>query len=100
SPGCERITGYNTDEFLENPNLFEKIIHPDDLALISKHLQNVSTDHDMCSEIEYRIITKQGTERWISHECHPVYNDKNVFLGRRGSNKDITGQKLAETKLH
>lgn len=24
SPGCERITGYNTDEFLENPNLFEK----------------------------------------------------------------------------
>ena len=35
SPVCERITGYGSDTFLEDPLLFVKIAHPEDKKLVS-----------------------------------------------------------------
>jgi len=34
SPSCKQITGYEAQEFLENPDLFLQIIHPEDRNLI------------------------------------------------------------------
>ena len=41
SPSCERITGYRAEEFLHEPALLERIVHPDDRALIVGHLEQV-----------------------------------------------------------
>ncbi len=30
SPSCERISGYSPDAYVQDPSLFEKIVHPDD----------------------------------------------------------------------
>ena len=30
SPSCERITGYTSEEFMQDPDLYLRIIHPDD----------------------------------------------------------------------
>lgn len=30
SPACERITGYTQSDFLNDPGLFNRLIHPDD----------------------------------------------------------------------
>jgi PAS domain S-box-containing protein len=99
SPSCERITGYQAQEFINRTELLEKIIHPDDHNFLSKHL-----DEEMESKnaliIEFRIITSSGDERWIAHICQPVYGDDGNFLGRRASNRDITEKKQSETALH
>ncbi len=97
SPSCERITGYLPDEFIKEPTLLEKIIHPHEIE-IREHLQKESTTPQSHIEIEYRIITKQGEQRWIAHGCQPVYNKEGEFIGRRASNRDITKRKKAESE--
>ena len=98
SPSCERITGYLPDEFIKEPTLLEKIIHPHNIE-IREHIQNESKGQQRHDVIEYRIITKQGEQKWIAHGCQPVYNNEGEFLGRRVSNREITKRKKAESKL-
>ena len=101
SPSCQRITGYGVAEFLADPALVKKIIHPDDQpAVVRHHDEAFQSPH--YSHLEYRIITKDGAVRWISHYCQPVYSEDGTFLGRRASNREITRKKEAEqaTKLN
>ena len=98
SPSCKRITGYNADEFKKNNALLLNIIHPDDRPFVLEHLKNESAVLDVC-HLDFRIITKNGDERWISHYCQPVYNRDGEDLGRRASNPDITERKQIEANL-
>ena len=95
SPSCERVTGYSPDDFKKDPKLLEKITHPEDLASFSRHIAEIS-EKSGAQYAEFRIITRDGKERWIGHVCQPVLNDEGVVLGRRSSNQDITGQKQVE----
>ena len=97
SPSCERITGFKPEEFIENPELITKIVHPDDKALIESHYKSINSTE--LPDVDYRIITKGGEVRWIAHGCQPVFDDKGKWLGRRGSNRDITERKKAEEAL-
>jgi PAS domain S-box-containing protein len=49
--------------------------------------------------MDFRIINRSGEIRWISHYCQPVYSKDGVFIGRRGSNRDITERKETEETL-
>ena len=99
SPSCERITGYRADEFKEAPDLLETIIHPDDRALVVKHLRAELSSRDVLS-YRFRIVHKNGEERWIGHICQQVFGSDGSLLGRRASNRDITDQIKAEKALH
>jgi len=98
SPSCERISGYQSQEFIHNYELLEKIVHPEDRDFVCKHILEEMERHDV-SMIEFRIITRSGKERWVAHICQPVYDDDGNFIGRRASNRDITEKKRGETAL-
>jgi len=95
---CQEITGYSPDEFQKDPMLLTKIIHKDDKAIFDQHLDSMVTNKPH-KNIEFRIITKDGHIRWISHNCNKIYDSSGNFLGVRGSNLDITEQKLASEEL-
>ncbi|MDD1751702.1 MAG: PAS domain S-box protein, partial [Methanotrichaceae archaeon] len=96
SPSCERITGYSMNEFMTDPKLIEKIVHPDDSEHFSRHfLEN----DDKAISIDFRIIARNREERWISHICQSVYSSDGRYLGRRASNRDITDHKQTEYAL-
>ncbi len=98
SPACERTTGYRVEEFLNEPALLERIVHPDDRALFSGHLgQSMSRNGD--DAINFRIITRGGEVRWIGHRCRSIHGREGQYLGRRGANSDITERKRAEEKM-
>ena len=99
SPSCERITGYKAEAFSENPDLFEKILHPDDCEFFQKHADSIETNAGPDEYTEFRIITRDGLTTWIGHLCRPIYSSDGEYLGRRGSNRDITERKLAEMAL-
>ena len=99
SPSCERITGYRQEEFMADPWLINKIVHLDDKEKISKHL-NVESIHEGVLHMDYRIISRNGEERWISHYCQAVYGKDGSWLGRRSSNRDFTERKRVETELY
>ena len=98
SPSCERTTGYSPGEFIKDPGLLEKITHPEDHKLVSKHIHDYS-DREKVMEIDFRIITRKGDTRWISHVCQPVHDNDGNWLGRRTSNRDITHQRELEAQL-
>jgi len=98
SPSCRRITGYDTEEFLADPNAFYRIIHPDDRSRFESHQYKVEQGITS-GEVEFRIIRPDGTSRWIGHVCQPVFDNDGHFSGTRGSNRDITVHKQAEEEM-
>jgi len=99
SPSCTRISGYLPEEFIKDPNLLKSIIHPDNIQVYCDHLDTIYSSHDDVAEIEFRIITKNGEERWVGHACKAVFNDDGKYLGRRISSRDITDRKRKEKEL-
>ena len=98
SPACERVTGYSADEFIAHPKLIQEIVFEEDGEMIIEHHKNSHLDH-ISHDLEYRIITKEGELRWISHSCSPIFNEKGEYLGQRGTNRNITDRKRAEIEL-
>ena len=98
SPACRRVTGFSAAEFTKDPSLFLQIVHPEDRPLVEKHL-----DHErhriQHGDIDFRIVTRDGEQRWINHACQPVYGRDGSWLGWRGSNRDITDRKGSEQAL-
>jgi PAS domain S-box-containing protein len=99
SPSCERITGYQAQEFQADPRLLEEIIHPDDRAVAVDHFDHEAVEGSRLPPLEFRVITRRGEERWLEHVCQPVYDAAGNYLGRRGSNRDATERKRVEEAL-
>jgi PAS domain S-box-containing protein len=97
SPSCARITGHDKEEFLSDPSLRIRMIHPDDINIFKSHLNEEK--QKKTGEIEFRIVRKDGEVRWISHACQPVFDEEGRFIGTRGSSRDITYLKQAEEAL-
>jgi diguanylate cyclase (GGDEF)-like protein/PAS domain S-box-containing protein len=98
SPSCKRISGHDDVEFISNASLFMDIIHPQDLERYKTHQKRV-IEEKAAGEIEFRILHADGHELWINYICHPVFDKSGVYLGIRGSNRDITIRKQAEMEL-
>ncbi|MDJ0783428.1 MAG: response regulator [Desulfosarcinaceae bacterium] len=98
SPSCERITGYTASEFQARPELMVDIVHTADRPMVVQHLAEMAARKESC-HLEFRIVTRDGAMRWISHNCRPVHDGGGGFLGRRMSNRDITRRKRYENDL-
>jgi PAS domain S-box-containing protein len=98
SPACERVTGYSPEEFTASPQLLESLIHAEDQPLWKDHCHG-RMPNGSPRPLEFRIVTKTGQTRWVSHICSPIYDDYGTCLGVRGSHRDITERRLAEEEL-
>jgi PAS domain S-box-containing protein len=98
SPSCERLTGYRSEEFIADPSLVLRIVHPDDRATVAKHVMEDFAAQEPL-HMDLRIITRSGEERFISHYCQGVFGKDGEWLGRRSSNRDISVRKRAEVEL-
>ncbi|MBR9980228.1 MAG: PAS domain S-box protein, partial [Desulfatitalea sp.] len=98
SPSCERFTGYAAAEFLENHDLIERIVHPEDIAHFQKHIIQEGTG-DRGEHVDFRIVHKSGHTVWMNHHCLPIRRPDGTLLGRRVSNRDITDRKRMDQQL-
>lgn len=99
SPSCERISGYSPSEFVEDPSMLHEIVHPEDRDLFDRHLDDSGFHQDIC-HMEFRIVRRDGEQCWINHTCIPLHDREGDYLGRRGSNQDITYRKKMEKILN
>ena len=97
SPSCERVTGYSRAEFLAEPDLIYRIIHPDDQHLMADHRTDAA--HKDESGVDFRIVRRDGEIRWIAHGCSAVFGRDGQFMGRRANNRDITERVQAEATV-
>jgi len=57
----------------KNPNIF----HPEDIQKVQQALSK-ALKGEKGAGFEYRIITKKGDIKWISHSWSPIYIDKKL----------------------
>ncbi len=95
SPACERVTGYSAEAFLSGAINIDHILSPQESAATLSHLKETEFQ-TAAHELDFRILTRAGEERWLNHVCQPIYDNNGRYLGRRASNRDITERKLAE----
>ena len=99
SPACERITGRTAEEFVADPDLLLAITHPDDVAMVREHIQADVSHRPVDDRLEFRIFSTTDDERVIEHRCQDVVDGDGAYLGRRGSNRDITERKRGEAEI-
>lgn len=97
SPKCQQLYGYSDREFFDIPDLFVKIIHPDDAERLVGELRNVFAGK-MVSQ-EYRIIRRDGAVLWVRESALPTLDEQGKFLRLDASVYDITALKTAEQAL-
>lgn len=99
SPSAFRITGYYSEDFINDPQLFDNLIHPDDRSEVLKHTNRMIQGIEDFYHLDFRIITRKGDIRWISQYAQPIRDVEDVFIGIRGSNRDFTQRKMADIAL-
>jgi diguanylate cyclase (GGDEF)-like protein/PAS domain S-box-containing protein len=99
SRGCEQLTGYTSNEMINNPLYgFNNITHAEDLPKVLANLQKVRNTPDSYV-LEYRILTKQGQEKWVWEKGHSTFDEQGNFLGVEGFITDISELKRIEEAL-
>ncbi|MGB3652790.1 MAG: PAS domain S-box protein [Rivularia sp. (in: cyanobacteria)] len=96
------ILGYSSQEIQEmGNNLFQKIIHPEDLAKVVSGFQKIAASEDgEIHESEYRVKQADGEYRWLySRDTVFTRNLNGKVTQFLGVATDITERKLAEIKL-
>ncbi len=96
----QKVTGYSQDEFLSDARLLLKIIHPDDFTEIKVKLGNLLNSPDrVTSELELRIINKDGNVVWVRNKVNLVRDANGKIQRIYGLVSDITLNRRAEEDL-
>ncbi len=94
-PGCYAITGYTSEDYVKNPELWYKMVHSDDRAAVLDQAVRALTGKDV-EPLEHRIIHRDGFIRWVRNTI-VLSKDKNGnVLYYDGLINDITDLKVAE----
>ncbi len=98
SPQIKDLTGYEPAEWMADPDLWPKLLHPDDRAWVLAENQN----HIVSGEpfrSDYRLIARNGHIVWVRDEAIGIRDPSGQLLYDQGVFTDITERKLAEDAL-
>jgi PAS domain S-box-containing protein len=95
SPQAESMLGYGLDEWRADPNLWLKVIHPEDRDRVAAEFAaGISGKKPFRSQ--YRIATKDGEYLWVRDHASVVPNQAGRGMIVQGVVLDITDQVGAE----
>ena len=91
SPLIDELTGYSPSEWAEEPDLFTKLLHPEDRAGVLDELERGKNGTPL--RAEYRLIARDGRVVWVREETttardpggEPIYTQ--IFLRNIGERK-------------
>ncbi|MEB3337274.1 MAG: EAL domain-containing protein [Leptolyngbyaceae bacterium] len=100
SEGCLKLTGYSSQELVEQIGVsYNSITHPEDLPTVLWAIDTAIAQKQPYV-VEYRILTKSGQEKWLWEKGSGVFDEGGAVLGLEGFITDITDLKHAEELLH
>ena len=97
SPQVEAILGYPVSDWVNDPDLVERIVHPDDRERVFAEAERVRRGRGSFAE-EYRYLKPDGTVVWVQDEMHLVRDERGEPLYVQGFVQDITARKLTEAE--
>ena len=97
SPACERIYGLPQQAFFEEPEVWQRLVHPDDASEMADMYDELASGHPV--EREFRIVRPDGQLRWIGLKVKPTTDETGTVIRHDGIVSDITERKRMETEL-
>lgn len=92
SPQTKELFGYPAEEFINNRvRSYASIIHPDDLNHVDDVIQQ-GLSHQVPYSLEYRIIHRDGTIRWVYEKGQGVFNDHGEAINIVGTITNHTAE--------
>jgi PAS domain S-box-containing protein len=97
SAGVQDLYGFSAEEVMREPDLLIRHRHPDDVAMMEADIRT-SGQRPINISGEYRIVTPDGSVKWVYRRSTTVSADDTGFV-RVGLLLDITDRKTAELAL-
>ncbi len=99
SDGCLALTGYAPADLVDNHRLaYCDLIHPDDRRLVRDDVQRAIAS-DLPFQLEYRIHTRDGSERWVWEQGRRVTESGAEPVVLEGIVLDSSRRRQAEDRL-
>jgi len=98
SPAARKVFGYSAEEFIENPLIIRKLIHPDFAEYFEEKWADL-IEGKVSPTYEYKILDPEGNERWIVQSNTGIFDDSGNIIAIEGLSRDITDMKLAGEKV-
>ena len=98
SPRLADILGYTPEEWIADPHLRRRVVHPDDRDVVAAH--DDGADDRLTATCEFRAIRKDGGHVWIRDESVVVPGDADHPAYWQGVMLDTTAQRMADLGIH
>ncbi len=93
-----KTSGYSPADYADDPELWKKIIHPDDYDEAQRFFTEMAGKVDRFDVI-YRLKHKDGSWRWIQSRMVAAKDERGDITGYHCVDRDITELKTAEEKV-
>ncbi|MGQ9662126.1 MAG: ATP-binding protein [Kiritimatiellia bacterium] len=98
TPGCQAVTGYTPLDYAADPDLWIKMVHPEDREPVRRYVEQIMAG-ETPSPIEHRIHRKDGSLAWVRNTVIRHFDTQGNLVGYDGLVEDITARKEAEQAL-
>jgi len=96
SPQIEELTGYPVQGWIEDPHLWEKVLHPDDRERVLA-ANEADTGDSWC--VDYRMVRPDGRTVWVHNESVLIRDEDGHPLEWVGVCTDLTELKEASDQV-
>jgi two-component system sensor histidine kinase UhpB len=94
SPAATAITGYTPEEHYRDPDLWDKLVHPDDREVLRRQLVAPTSD-----AMELRWVRNDGSVIWTEQRVVGVRDASGRLVAVEGIARDVSDRKRAEDAL-
>ena len=98
SDGCFELCGYHRHEIESQQVLWGDFTHPEMIDDVDQKVRSAAKT-DQPFEVEYKIITRNGQEKWVWERGRAVDRRSDGVVILEGFITDITDRKLTEAAL-
>lgn len=96
--GCVTVTGYTSEEYEANPELWRSIIPEEDREAVARQAEQVLAGEPF-KPLEHRITHKDNSIRWVKNVPVPRHDDQGNVVAYDGLISDITERKQLQEDL-
>jgi diguanylate cyclase (GGDEF)-like protein/PAS domain S-box-containing protein len=98
SPQIESILGFSPEEWIADPELWARRLHPDDRQQVLESEARILDGKPSVGAAEYRLLHRDGHVVWVRDDALLLLDEDGVHRWH-GVMSDITEQKEAEVEL-
>ena len=99
SPEIERLLGYTREEWLADPDLFQKSLHPEDRDRVMAAIDERNRSLAPIGYADYRLIARDGRIVWVRDDEVIVAGENGAPAVSQGYMQDVTSRRRDSMRL-